>query len=173
MAQYQMITKYITKMATRLTTILETSKYSTAPNISDSIHWNVMREGNCLHRQNIVESAQQNGISQTRAVSGIRSMERKHGLIARGLSAVAMSVGRSLCHLILHAPVGATRVVHLRIRDAAMEKMWVYDLTVEKHACYQANGLLVSNSDAFLAVGQYAKPPMKKEPVKYNLSYVR
>ena len=25
----------------------------------------------------------------------------------------------------------------------------VYDLTVEKHHCYLANGLLVSNSDAF------------------------
>jgi len=31
----------------------------------------------------------------------------------------------------------------------------VFDLTVEKHHCYLANGLLVSNSDAFLnlAVG--------------------
>jgi hypothetical protein len=31
----------------------------------------------------------------------------------------------------------------------------VYDLTVKSHACYQANGLLVSNSDAarYLALG--------------------
>jgi hypothetical protein len=30
----------------------------------------------------------------------------------------------------------------------------VYDLTVEHHHCYQAQGLLVSNSDAFRQFGQ-------------------
>jgi hypothetical protein len=40
----------------------------------------------------------------------------------------------------------ATRIAKLQ-RYAAGEK--VYDLTVRHHHCYFANGLLVSNSDAF------------------------
>lgn len=46
----------------------------------------------------------------------------------------------------------ATKIVRLRHLD--VDEL-VYDLTVEKHHCYYANGALVSNSDAFryLAVG--------------------
>jgi hypothetical protein len=45
----------------------------------------------------------------------------------------------------------------------------VYDLTVKDHACYQANGFLVSNSDAFRYLGlawrqmQPEKPPKPPE----------
>jgi hypothetical protein len=41
----------------------------------------------------------------------------------------------------------------------------VYDLTVEKHHCYKANGLLVSNSDAFryLAVAMQEEKPKSKQ----------
>ncbi len=39
----------------------------------------------------------------------------------------------------------------------------MYDLAVKNHACYQANGLMVSNSDAFgeFAVNAHVKAPEK------------
>ena len=39
-------------------------------------------------------------------------------------------------------------------RVSAVEKQWVYDLTVEKNSCYLANGILVSNCDAFGAMAE-------------------
>jgi len=46
----------------------------------------------------------------------------------------------------------ATRIAGLRRFVSDGET--VYDLTVEKHHCYLANGLLVSNSDMFRYIGQ-------------------
>jgi len=48
---------------------------------------------------------------------------------------------------IQHDPSIATKIVKLERLD--VEDVKVYDLTVEHDHCYYANGLLVSNSDAF------------------------
>ncbi len=36
----------------------------------------------------------------------------------------------------------------------------VYDLTVETHSCYRANGILVSNSDAFRTFATSVRTPI-------------
>jgi len=50
---------------------------------------------------------------------------------------------------------------------------YAVDLETGKIGKQPTHDMWSHGADAFLAVGQYAKPPMKKEPVKYNLSYVR
>lgn len=73
-----------------------------------------------------------------------------NGIWSRALYAVANSAVR-----VLNGQSIASRVVEVQRLDSSRESPLVFDLTVEKHHCYLANGLLVSNSDAFLnlAVG--------------------
>lgn len=83
------------------------------------------------------------------------NMVKKLGITVSGLlSGVLSVVGRSGVR-ILQGQSTASRVVEVRRLDSSRESPLVFDLTVEKHQCYLANGLLVSNSDAFLnlAVG--------------------
>lgn len=56
---------------------------------------------------------------------------------------------RRLCLRFLSASCTAHKIVGLQRIEGEQGRQLVYDLTVEKHGCYQANGLLVSNSDAF------------------------
>lgn len=68
--------------------------------------------------------------------------------------------------------LGGARVVKIR---AGRLKIPVYDLTVEKHHCYLANGILVSNSDAFriFAVGyRRAKPAVVQNNNPGGVSYL-
>lgn len=99
----------------------------------------------------------QNGTVHQRGLNGTKHTENILGRIESGANALVRSVGKNLCRLILLAPNGATQIAHLKtLKDA---KELVYDLTIENHACYQANGLLVSNSDAFLCFAQNFKRP--------------
>lgn len=80
---------------------------------------------------------------------------KKLGKIANGIRLRALSVVANSAARILNGQSIATRVVEVQRRDSSRESPLVFDLTVEKHHCYLANGLLVSNSDAWLnlAVG--------------------
>lgn len=64
------------------------------------------------------------------------------------LSAFVRNAASTLCRLIL-ARNTATKIVRLNRLDGDKGRKLVFDLTVKKNACYQANGLLVSNSDGF------------------------
>lgn len=83
------------------------------------------------------------------------SMVKKLGLIANGMLSNASSVIGSFAVRILQGQSIASKVVEVQRLDSSRESPLVFDLTVKKHHCYLANGLLVSNSDAFLnlAVG--------------------
>jgi hypothetical protein len=80
----------------------------------------------------------------------------------------ASSAGNFLLRLILRAPNGATSIVRWRTCDSGAAVRSVYDLTVENHACYQANGILVSNSDAlrYLALANIRNAGSSR-PLKY------
>ena len=67
------------------------------------------------------------------------------------LSAFVRNAASTLCRLIL-ARNTATKIVKLNRLDGDKGRKLVFDLTVKKNACYQANGLLVSNSDGFRTV---------------------
>lgn len=82
------------------------------------------------------------------------SMQKLLGLVANGTRAFVRTAASHSALLILSAPSTATRIVKLKQIDASGGCQPVYDLTVENHACYRANGILVSNSDAFRSLSQ-------------------
>lgn len=83
--------------------------------------------------------------------SGILYMGRILGLIGKHLRRSVSFVVQSLKHFTKTKLNTAHRVVGI---EEEIKSLPVYDLTVEKNHCYLANGMLVSNSDAFLAIGQ-------------------
>jgi len=75
-------------------------------------------------------------------------MPKMHGKTCNGMYVLARIVVNRLCRLFHRAPNGAISIAKWRHYGADEDAPLVYDLTVESHACYQANGVLVSNSDA-------------------------
>ena len=92
-----------------------------------------------------------NGTHPMPETNGIASTASEYSTASRGLNAFARAVVSRLCRLSLGRPNGATSIAKWKISTAgeASSKIPVHDLTVENHACYQANGVLVSNSDAW------------------------
>lgn len=85
----------------------------------------------------------------------MNNMANQLGQIVTGSLASAKSaVARLLLH-ILRERNTANRIVGIQRIDVQQESPLVFDLSVVPQRCYLANGLLVSNSDAFqvLAVG--------------------
>jgi hypothetical protein len=62
------------------------------------------------------------------------------------------------------------RIVSSKRVECATDKPLVYDLTVQKHGCYRANGFLVSNCDAFrmMAVAYRREPGAEIAPISSN-----
>ena len=82
-------------------------------------------------------------------------MVKNLGKIVSGLAARVKSAGAHLLLLTLNRQNTASRIVAIERIDVSTENPLVFDLSVYPQRCYLANGLLVSNSDAFqiLAVG--------------------
>lgn len=97
---------------------------------------------------------------------GTREPQSKRGKIANGPTSPANSAAKSSQPHTQHEPSFATPIAGLR-RYVPEEKTLVYDLTVEHHHCYLANGVLVSNSDAFRYLGM-AVPLMRNEVAHIN-----
>src|SRR5690606_38232422 len=112
-------------------------------------------------------SERRNGIGLTLVASGTGLMARTAGLIENGMRAIVTSAARSITRHILLGLSSATPIVRLEQKHVGKESPWVYDLTVKNHACYQANGLMVSNSDAFgeFAVNAGIKAPKIETPL--------
>lgn len=107
-------------------------------------------DNNCLLKQ---FPYQKYGIDQKKEGSGIANMVKKLGRIGNGelLSVLFVDKKRKL-----HIQLEQNIVAHVvKVRHVTSKQTPVYDLTIDKHHCYLANGLLVSNSDAFrtFAVG--------------------
>lgn len=85
----------------------------------------------------------------------MNNMANQLGQIVTGSLASAKSaVARLLLHTLRERNT-ANRIVGIQRIDVQQESPLVFDLSVVPQRCYLANGLLVSNSDAFqiLAVG--------------------
>lgn len=104
-----------------------------------------------------------NGMQVKKAESGIPSMAPSHGKTANGIQLIASSAGKNFPRHTQREPSSATPIAELR-RYAPDSETLVYDLTVEKHHCYFANGVLVSNCDAFRYMGM-AVPLMSNSVV--------
>jgi intein/homing endonuclease len=95
------------------------------------------------------------GTLHQKGLLGTVKMENAYGKTSRGFLETAMNAAGNTLRRILTGQNSATKIVRLRRLEGAEASRLVYDLTVEKHHCYLANGVLVSNSDAmrYLAVG--------------------
>lgn len=95
------------------------------------------------------------GIARQRVARGIRSMGESLGKSEHGQKKHA-SIADPSTRLHTRHEVNSARKTAVRLLAITPTKQQkpVYDLTIEKHHAYVANGLLVSNSDAFRQFGQ-------------------
>lgn len=108
-------------------------------------------------------SKQNCGISQMKVKSGIVSMLRIYGRIEFLIKKNVSIVKKYIKHFFLKGRSGVARVV--KLEQDAVNNIPVYDLTIKKHQCYLANGLLVSNSDAFRTFAVTYKEQIKRTEI--------
>ena len=101
-------------------------------------------------------------------VSGIVGTARELGIGGNGIFGRVMNAAENIARRILRGRGSVIKIARRRPSAEDGGNPLVYDLTVEKHHCYRANGILVSNSDAFryLAMGLRAEVA-KPAPIKY------
>jgi hypothetical protein len=102
-----------------------------------------------------LKSQQKNGTHPKKVESGILSTVREHGKIVLLRVRNALYAARSTRRFTQIVQSSATQIVKLRRFD--VEKQPVFNLTIERHHCYFAGGMLVSNSDAFRYLGVTAE----------------
>lgn len=116
--------------------------------------------------------SQSNGIPVMKVESGTLRTQSTLGRIANGIQQIASNVGKSTQLLTRQGQSSATRIAKLRRYETEQP---VYDLTVEHHHCYFANGLLVSNCDMFryaaMAVDQMGNAETAK-PISYKRRFL-
>jgi hypothetical protein len=160
---------YIIGTATHSTMLPATLNASMPLNTSDSTHWSDAPAENSTTHLTFAASRLLSGTPAPMASNGIGNTAKRHGTRASGLLLFAASVVRALLRLIPRGRSGAISIVRWKTYASGADAQLVYDLTVKDHACYQANGLLVSNSDAFRYLGlawrqmQPEKPPKPPE----------
>lgn len=166
MGTSQKVITYITRMVTRLIT------GSRISNVYLNIRTYLWRQGvmSGLVRKQINssygkrENFQRNGTAHLKEGRGTVGTVGERGKIENGKrSFVSFVQNPSKLRSLLEQNTVAKVV---RVSPATSEP--VYDLTVNKHHCYLANGLLVSNSDAFrtFAVSYRKKVKSVRTPVR-------
>lgn len=148
-ALFRQAMRFIMSMGMAQTTTSQTWSAFSRPIISGSICSQGMPQGCSSHQQTNAEPGPPSGTPPLRGLSGTESMANNHGWIAIGLRSLAKSAARLIARLTRHDPGSVTSIARWRASDADTDRPVVYDLTVERHQCYKANGFLVSNSDAF------------------------
>ncbi len=163
MDRYPTLTTYTTLMGTGGTTSLRISNVFLDQNIS----------GHTLgHCKPVVDSNLQ-GHSLTfgpwkleeiqMGMLNAASHQESRGSRGVGWRVRVRTAVNRFCRRILRGRSGAISIVKWRHYGLLGEKPLVYDLTVEKHACYLANGVLVSNSSAFRYLAVRQQTPKDKQ----------
>jgi len=164
---------FITSTATKATTGLKIWSQSLLQIIRGTTHRLTLgsvamqTSGNCAMPRSLPETG-------TEARTELRGTLRTESALGKpgSLTARLASIAARLTKLSFRrGQSSAGRIVRLR-RCESCEV--VYDLTVDLHHCYYANGLLVSNSDAFryLSVGHKPLDSWSSGPIKRNLKGV-
>lgn len=153
MARYQTATMSTIRMKNRSTihSIISSAFQRVSISVTTQACW--LREGFFSRQETSPGCVPLSGTVPTMGGVGIRSMPSTHGAFASSLRKLAWTAARLTTRLILTAPCtarGSARIRRVSVRKAGQS---VFDLTVERSALYQANGICVSNSDAF---GEYA-----------------
>lgn len=168
-APLQKALRFITSTGTPSTMSCPTLSVSPCMSISESTCSNESPEVKFSRRLRKLWQRLPSGTSQTKAVSGTAKTPPKPGENEHGIRSIASSAASRFLRLTLRAPSSAMRIAGLSRFDNV--EVPVYDLTVSKNACYQANGLMVSNSDMFryagMAVDQMGSGAASK-PIVYK-----
>jgi phage terminase large subunit len=139
---------FTTKMATNPTTPLEILNFFprlTTPHITAQ-QTNGSEVKPIKSRLLGLESLLKHGIQALMVSRGIARMVSRLGKIVLGIQQRVSNAVASTQHLTQQDQSIAVGIAKLRRYESAVP---VYDLTVAHHHCYFANGILVSNSDAF------------------------
>jgi hypothetical protein len=134
---------------TTQTMTLQTCSALMRENTSANMLWSGLPKATSSLRVPMHWPKQLNGTQQKKANAGTALTGLLRGKTENGIRWLASNVGKSFIRLILRVPSSATRIAKLRRYGSEEGGTLVYDLTVKNHGCYQANGLMVSNSDAF------------------------
>ena len=172
-ALFQRATTFITAMGIPSTTTYQTSTAYPAGFTNSGIHGSELRWDFSSRPAEWHSRSRPSGTEAQKDRRGIDSTDPRPGRIVSGIRAYVRTAGSRFCRRILRGPSGAILIARWRRYDVHEASPWVYDLTVENHACYQANGILVSNSDAFryFAVRQQPPKPKRDDPWKSYRSY--
>jgi len=151
MERLKKVMKYIILTKTKPTTILQTSSLyleATTQNYMQKLingsGVTQIKNNYCQHKLKL-----KNGMGQKKAKLGTQYMESKLGQTERKLQNYVVYVKSLMEHITLKdlSIVGASAKVRL-IKKTIIKAERTYDLTIEKHHCYYANGVLVSNCDS-------------------------
>jgi hypothetical protein len=148
-AWFQSVSTFITRTISGLTTTSPILSPSAVQNTGEIMRWNDLERGRSTHQLNKPSPPPPSGMLQPRGWSGTVRTDGGLGSDGNGPKSRVRNALGHFARLILRAPSTATRIVRLRRLDVAEAGQLVYDLTVENQHCYRANGILVSNSDAF------------------------
>jgi hypothetical protein len=141
--------RFIISMATASIMSLPIFKPLSQPLTFAGMHGSGLKTANCALPMNWLSDGPLNGTALRRDSSGTRNMAKPLGKLGSGILASAKNAIASLCRLIRREPNSVTSIARWRPCVGDEAGQLVYDLTVEKHHCYLANGILVGNSDAF------------------------
>jgi len=154
--RYQTDSTSITRMKTKPTTALKTLKCYLPLSIQATIQqvMNGLEAMRIKPKYSPQENWLKSGTQVKKAAIGILNMLSKFGKDANGTNSIASNAAKSSSRHTQQEQSIAMPIAKLKRLEGEQAKRLVYDLTVEKHHCYLANGLLVSNSDAFRYLGQ-------------------
>jgi phage terminase large subunit len=146
----------------------------TPESISDGTRWSATPWANLRRLLLAPWMRQQPGTQALKESRGTGSTASSASSSATGTNASASSAAEHSEARTRAAPGSVIRIASMRRCVGAEAGRWVYDLTVRKHHCYLANGILVSNSDALrylaLAVQLERKvvPPKRPQLIPFT-----
>ena len=142
-------TIFTTSMEMARTTLSKISNASIVANPAGIPCTNAMSEASYSHQAPMHSLPPQSGIAPKKAGAGTKNTEGRLGGTANGIWLHVRNVVESFAHHIRRGPNTVTRIARHRLCGEEEDGLLVYDLTVEKHHCFWANGILVGNCDAF------------------------
>ena len=148
--KFRRVLKSITETVIPSTTPWVILNASTCQSIDASTHWHYEPLAFSPTHPSSVDRKHQSGIPVRTVLNGTGSTPGINGKPESGLTLLANSAVRFLLRLFPSGRSGAISTVRWKTCTSGVASLKsVHDLTVENHACYQANGFLVSNSDSF------------------------
>lgn len=175
-APFQRVARFITETAIPSIMPWRTSIASMPQSIGGSTAYNVMLRANLSPQVSLPYSGPPNGMPAPMASSGTGETAVRSGTTGNGLQSLVSSAVRLLLRLSPSGRSGVTSIARWRTSTSGEATPLVYDLTVKNHACYQANGFLVSNSDSMrymaLGVREIGPPkPPERQPDSWERAW--